>query len=191
MNYLIASGFLFVFLGCSSLKTSSNPSYEQTIQTYSDRKELYQGLENVFQIKGTLLNSEVQKAQVLKKSLAYEWSPEDIEKETRKVEENLKRETSIFVSFYSPIRKIDDLDKIHTVWKIFLDVHNKRYEGKAIKVTGVFDELLQLYPYHTRFGTPYRIVFNVPAVYIEDAPSVLTLTGALGAQTISFPALSK
>jgi hypothetical protein len=186
MKYIASVFILYAILGCSTT-TNSDPNYYDIIKKFSDRKELHQGLMNILQIQGTFLNSTVQRAQIQKKATAFQWPASDVESAMSKMEESLRSETIIFLSFYSPNPKLDDLDKIQSVWKIYLDVNNKRYEAKAVKQSGVYDEFLELYPYHTRFGTPYKIIANVPAINIEDYPSKLVITGTLGSISIDFP----
>lgn len=186
MKYISSILILFVLLGCSTA-TQSDRNYYDTVKKFSGRKELHQGLMNILQIQGTILNSTVQRAQIQKKATAFQWSTAEVESAMSKMDESLRSETTIFLSFFSPTPKLDDLDKIQSVWKIYLDVNNKRYEAKAVKQSGVYDEFLELYPYHTRFGTPYKIIANVPATNIEDYPSKLIITGTLGSISIDFP----
>lgn len=186
MKYIASFFVLIAFLGCSTA-TQSERNYYDTVKKYSDRKELHQGLMNILQIQGTYLNSTVQRAQIQKKANGFQWSTAEVESAMSKMEESLRSETTIFLSFYSPTPKLDDLDKIQSVWKIYLDVNNKRYEAKAVKQSGVYDEFLELYPYHTRFGTPYKVIVNVPAANIESYPSKLIITGTLGSISIDFP----
>lgn len=165
--------------------------YSKLVAEYSDRKELYQGFANVLQIQGTFLNSKILNAQVDRKAFSFKWESSEIQKETQKIDESLRTETVLFISFFSPTPRLDDLDKIQTVWRIFLDVNNKRYEGTAIKQSGIYDEMIEYYPYHSRFSTPYKIVFRVPAINIEDYPSRMTITGAMGSMSLEFPPMKK
>ncbi len=188
MRIIFAALMSAFLLSCSSTAERSEVDYYDLIEKYSVRKELHQGLMNILQINATYLNSKVQRSQIQKKSQAFNWTTADIESAMSKMDESLRSETVLFMSFFSPTPKLDDLDKIQSVWKIFLDVNNKRYEGKAVKQSGVYDEFLEFYPYHTRFGTPYKVIFNVPAINIEDYPSKLTITGTLGSISVDFPA---
>lgn len=188
MRFFLVVLASFVLSSCSSTSERSEVDYNSLVEKYSVRKELHQGLMNILQIHATYLNSTVQRAQIQKKSEAFKWSTADVDSAISKMDESLRSETVLFMSFFSPTPKLDDLDKIQSVWRIFLDVNNKRYEGKAVKQSGVYDEFLEFYPYHTRFGTPYKVIFNVPAINIEDYPSKMTITGTLGSITVDFPA---
>lgn len=98
----------------------------------------------------------------------------------------MKKQTEVFVSFYTPEKKHDDLHKNQTLWKIFLDAGGKRYEGKAQKVKLLTSEVQGLYPFHNRFATPYTITFPVPTTALDGKEAKLTITGSVGSVAVVF-----
>lgn len=166
-------------------------SYNTLINHYTARAEYYEGFINIFQFHATILNSDVLKAQLKKKSESYDYDSAQIKKEEEEIDKSLKAETNLFLSFFSPDPKIDDLSKAQTVWRIFLDVNNKRYQGSVKKYLAPMSDQVLLFPYHTRFSTAYVVHFNIPAIYIQDYPMQLTITGTAGSKTVSFPAMKE
>lgn len=189
-------GFLFL-AACatrevtpSGLNLMSESVYQATVEKYSDTIEVYDGLNNTITIKGTILNSQVAMAQLDQNARLFLWDQTKFAEEKKKTEDNLKKEISIFVSFYTPTRKHDDLHKSKTLWKIFLDAEGRRFEGKATKIKLLTEEVRRLYWYHGRFTTPYTLTFQVPAALVERTTSKLTITGPVGSASLNFPALA-
>ncbi len=185
---------------CSCASTPENPhglplmsesEYETNIETFTEKTQVYSGLYNVMDISGTLINSTVAQSQLDQQARLYQWDPSKMTTEKVKSDEGLNKETEIFVSFYTPERKHDDLNKNQTLWKIFLDANGRRYEGKVKKVKLLTEEIRGLYPYHNRFATPYEIVFPVSVRSIESTPVKLTVTGPIGSANLQFKPASR
>lgn len=195
MHIQLLSGLVIAFLisACSStpknsqgLVVISQSEYQKRIEPYTKKIETYQGLLNTLHLTATLLNSQVVDNQLLNQARLYQWSPEQLETEKIKAQENLNKQTQVFVSLYTPEKKHDDLHKNKTLWKIFLDSQGRRYEGKAAKVKLLTSEIQSLYPDHTRFGTPYLVTFAIPARDIESGPVKFTLTGPVDSVSLEF-----
>jgi hypothetical protein len=92
----------------------------------------------------------------------------------------------MFLSLYTPERKHDDLHKNKTLWKIFLDSQGRRYEGKAVKIKLLTNEIQAMYPEHTRFATPYLVTFPVSTKSVDGQPTKLTLTGTVSSVSLDF-----
>lgn len=125
-------------------------------------------------------------AQLEYSATLYQWDEKKFLEEKGKMESRLSKESEIFMSFFTPERKNDDLSKKNTMWKIFLDVDGKRYEGKATKIKLQLAEIEALYPYHNRFYTPYTVVFPIAMKSIERRPLEVTVTGVVGSGTLKF-----
>lgn len=193
--FLSLFGILFaVFLtSCASttvnekgLNVITKNAYDAVIDKWSDRIENYSGLNNTITVMATLLNSEVLNAQLEHNARLFQWDQDKMDEERRLLEEKAAHQTDVFVSFYSPERKWDDLYKSKTLWKIFLDVDGQRYEGKAAKVKLLTAEIQSLYSYHTSYGTPYIITFPVNTKSTDGKSVRLVFTGAIGAVTLKF-----
>lgn len=183
----------FLFLGCASTSTNSNgvqvvsqSEYEKRIDPHSKSIETYRGLLNTLHMNAVLLNSQVIDSQVLQKARLYQWNAEQLQTERNLLMQDAAKQTSVFVSLYTPDRKHDDLHKNKTLWKIFLDVQGKRFEGRAEKLKLLPNEIQALYPDHTRFATPYMVRFPVSANEIEGQPVKFTVTGTVSSATLEW-----
>jgi hypothetical protein len=170
----------------SGVNIMSEASYEAIVDKWSDHVEDYNGLNNTVTIMATLLNPEMATAQLDQNARVFQWDQITFDNEKKKLENNLGQQTEIFVSFYSPERKWDDLYKSKTLWKVFLDMNGQRYEGKVSKIKLLPREVQSLYHYHTSFATPYTISFPVSARGVDNKPARLIFTGAIGSVTLNF-----
>jgi hypothetical protein len=206
MKQLMISGstalLALFFLGCSSAQIPDRPgavagtkvdpgkAYELAIGSYSDGDAEYNGFYNNFQYKATILNSAIRSELINKQSEYYQWEHQKSLSENEKYEKEMAVETDIFLSFYTPDRRNDNLSDPKSIWRIFLDVGGQRYEAKVKKVRSLVAEIQALYPYHTRWNSPYLLSFPVATAAIENQPTTLTITGPLGVKTVHFPAKS-
>lgn len=189
-------GFFLLILNlvsCASTTTNraglnimSESAYENVIDKWSDNIENYNGLSNTMSIKATLLNNEAALAQLDQNARLFQWDQITFDNEKKNLETRLGQRTEVFVSFYSPERKWDDLYKSKTLWKIFLDVDGMRFEGKATKIKLLPREIQGLYHYHTSFATPYTVTFPVPANTLDGKTVRLIFTGSVGSAALNF-----
>lgn len=171
----------------SNLKLISESDYHQVVKNNSRGQQVYSGLYNAIDMTGVIINTAVAEAQVDQMARIYMWDASKYTQEKVKAEEKIRKESEFFVSFFTPDRKHDDLHKNKTLWKIFLDVDGKRFEGKVTKVKLLTEEIQSIYPFHNRFSTPYLIVFPIVMKQIEGSASVkLTITGPVGSSTVDF-----
>ena len=185
----------FFLIACTQCQTThNNPNltltpeseYYSAVKDATERKQIYDGFYAAFEFYATLMNTKVSRLQVDQFARIYQWSELQYSSEKSKRETDLSNLTSIFFSFYTPDRKLDDLNKSKTLWKIFLDVGGKRYEGKAEKLKTLPAELVALYPHFNRWSTPYKITFSIPTSLTEAGEAKLTLTGPAGSTTVDF-----
>lgn len=161
--------------------------YDELIQKNSAQKEIYSGLYNTLNVRATLLRPSTNQGVVQKNARLYQWNKSKYDEEVLKSQQKAQQETEIFVSFFTPEKKHDDLHKNKTLWKIFLDVNGKRYEGKAAKIKLLTTEIQAFYPEHNTFSTPYLVSFGVPANSLEKSDAKLTLTGPITSVSLDFP----
>lgn len=181
---------LLTLTACSSHQKNPPPAeptaYLDIVEKYSDKIRKYSGFYNTVDIEATVLNSKMALAQLQRQKELSQWDDVRLKEETGKFDERLNKEAEFFLSFFTPEKKNDDLSKPKSMWKIFLDVDGKRYEGKATKIKLQLAEIEVLYPYHNRFYTPYSIIFPVPMKSIDGKPMQLTLTGPVDSVTLNF-----
>lgn len=191
MKYLIALSLLAlsacatyeVTPGGRTIRTESE--YFKEIDAHSDQLTRYSGLYNLLDMQATVLNSKVREAQMDQLTRIYQWDEKKYQEEKAKNQASLNSETQIFLGFYTPERKSDNLDKPSNQWRVFMDVGGKRYDGKVTKIRVATPELTSLYPSYNRFYTPYTVTFNVPMKSIEDQPLKITVTGAVGSGVLT------
>lgn len=169
----------------------SNPghpiAYERLLEIYSAGDSEYTGFYNNFEYRATLLNTPVREAQLIKQTQYYQWDQGRVALEREKMTKELGEETKVFMSFFTPDRQNDNLTNAKSIWRVYLDVEGRRYEGKMKRLRNLLAELQALYPSHTRWTTPYEVTFPVAATAIENKASTYTVTGPLGTRTVSFP----
>lgn len=154
------------------------------IESHSAGDSDYSGFYNTFEYKATILNSIVREALVSRQAEYYKWDEPKTATELEKARQELTSETEVFLSFFTPERKNDNLADTKSIWRVLLDVGGHRYVGKVKRLRLLLAELQALYPYHTRWNTPYLVSFPVPATAVENQEMTLTVTGPLGARTV-------
>lgn len=196
MKYFLLLGLvssLLAFTACSTYEISptgraikTESEYFRVIEEHSDSTEKYSGLYNLLNIEATILNTKVLDAQTDQLTRLYLWDDVKAQEERAKVNERTSKETEVFMAFFTPDRKNDDAAKPKTVWRVFLDVDGRRFEGKVTKIKLQLSQLVALYPYHNRFYSPYQVTFPVPVKSIENSVIQMTVTGAVGSANLKF-----
>lgn len=169
----------------------SESEYSNVIENYTAQAQEYDGLQNTLEYHATLLNSQVIEAQTLRKANMLQWEKTQYDQELSSRIAKSKETTEVFVSFFTPERKNNDLARSETLWKIFLVSQDKRYVGKVEKVTLLNSEIQSLYPQHNRWSNAYIVKFPVAVNTIEDKDSEFIITGPISTKSIRFNALSK
>lgn len=182
---LVSAAVIFT-TGCATTEVTptgvsviTQSEYERILEKYTESSRRYQGFYNTLQVEATLLNTPMTKAQLEQNARLFLWNREKMDEETKKAQDRNEKQTDVFLSFYTPERKNDNLNKSQSNWKVFLDVDGKRYDGKVTKIKSILSEVQGLYPYHNRFSTPYTVTFPVPVKVIEGKPIRFTVTGSV------------
>lgn len=161
-------------------------THTEVIEKNSTGDSEFAGLYNTFELKATVLNSQVREALIQRQAEYYQWDSAQLSSEREKSLQENSSEAAVFVSFSTPERRNDNLADKKTIWRIFLDVGGKRYVGQAKKDRRLIAELQSLYPFHTRWNTPYMFTFPVAMSAIETESIKLTVTGPLGSRVLEF-----
>lgn len=193
LAFCLLLGSAFSQLSCKS-KPAPDPRldlvplsrYMDTVDAYSDRAQAYSGLFNTLDIYSTILNIRVMTGQTDQLARLYLWEKEKYDEEILKMNNHLQVESRFFVSIYTPDRKYHDLNKSKNLWKIFLDVNGRRFEGSAKKMKMLQPEIQGIYHYHTNFSTPYIVSFPVPMNEVQKFKSKMTFTGPIGSASVDF-----
>ncbi len=172
-------------------RRTSALEYEKILEKYSAGDLDYNGFYNSFGFHAAVLNSELIEATVRHQTNYYMWDKSRSESERDKLFKSAAESTSVFLSFFTPEKRNDNLSSDKSIWRILLDINGKRYVGKIKKLKTNLSELLALYPFHTRWNTPYLVSFPVSVSQAETQPARLTITGPLGSRNIDFQAKSQ
>ncbi len=169
----------------------SEEDYTKLVEGFTVSEQKYSGFYSAYQFHATILNANVQDAQLSLKAQDYKWPRETYFSEKEKVSGSLSRESKVFMSFYSPVQENDNLDSNKTIWKLWLVVDNVRYEGTASRLPGILAQHQRLYSYHSRFFTPYVLTFKIPMARTQGAAAKLIITGPIGTSEVEFPISSQ
>lgn len=146
----------------------------------------FAGLYPTFELKATLMNSDVRNALIERQGEYFQWDTSQKATEREKATQELSAETSVFLSFSTPERKNDNLADNKSIWRLFLDAGGRRYVGKAKKDRRLIAELQSLFPFHTRWNSAYLVTFPIATNAIETDSVRLTVTGPLGSRVLEF-----
>ena len=191
----VLSVLLLATLGCTSAPLEPGAAgprvttnqYEDLIMSQTQHAVQYDGFYNKFEMYATFMNSNVQTTVLQKKSDTFGWDTPTAQRERERLFQENTTQTKFFLSFYSPTPRLNDLHKGSSIWRAYLEVGGKRYDGKITKAKGKLEELNALYPFHTRWNVPFEVVFNIPLSGVEgDAHPVFVLTSSQGAATLKF-----
>jgi hypothetical protein len=164
----------------------SEKDYRHVLEKYTRDREHYDGFMMLFQYHVTLLSTEVLEAQVWQSATDLQWAREKVQVEREKVSSSASRETTLFLSFFSPDGANDNLEVTGSIWKLFLVSGGTKYEGKATRTSGHISDLQKKYPFHTRFNTAYTVTFPVPVTQVQSSSSRFIITGPVATSEVNF-----
>ncbi|MCB0365132.1 MAG: hypothetical protein H6624_10435 [Bdellovibrionaceae bacterium] len=198
-NALTAGLVLSIFLlwGCASSEIYNSGAvppvdsseYEDVLEKFTRHDRQYSGFYQTYEVKGTLLNSEVNRLILQNKGFYHQWDAEKARKEREKTIQEMSSESSFFFSFFTPERDHNDLNKGTSIWKVYLEVNGVRYDGRVVKRNDKLADLVTVYHYHNRWSTPYKVYFKIPMTAVEQASSKIVFTSSLGTTTFEFPSI--
>lgn len=180
--------FCMIFIGCASTNkanlTEIRPdslSYSELVNAHTIHTQKYAGLSNTIDIHNTFLSADLRTAIIDKKNDLFQW---DLQKKLKEQEINrnqLQKESVFFISLYTPEKQHGDLVNKKTLWNIFVDINGKRYEGKVEKVKLPYNEIISLFPHHSRYSNPYWVSFPIPTSEFAGRKFKFTMTGPVDA----------
>lgn len=190
MNHLSrALALLSLLMGAACAHTPES-HYVSVLETYSAGDEIYEGLENSFSFKATLLNRKVSEEMLRRQADFYDWSSLKIQSEQQKVDDEGLQFTEVFLSFYTPNPKDANLTDANSVWRVYLEVDGATYDAEIQRDRRKRTEIQAMFPYHSQWAFPYYLKFPIPVSQVQSRTSQLTITGPLGKRTIQFRGLS-
>ena len=194
MKLILISVICLGFAACSTTKPTgaeigpriSKDEYikKMKAKTKSDKK--YDGFYQLYEAHVTMVDSDVQSLVLQRKSDVFQWDDETAQKEREKMFQENSTETKFFLVMYTPKRKLMDLHRGNSMWKVYLEVNGQRYPAKIKKATGQLENISAVYPSLNRFSFPYEVQFSVPTSVAEESTAKFILTSALGTSEFVF-----
>lgn len=188
MKYTILLLTAFLLTSCVTETPATPDDYVKVMDSQSAGDVEYVGAYNHFNFRATLMNSLIQSAIIDRKAAFYLWDDLKKQQELALIQADNGTTTKVFLSFFTPDRRDDNLSSPKTIWALYLETPQGRYSGIAKRVRTSGTELMTLYPYHNRFTTPYMLEFPVALASTEGQSIKLTITGPLGTKTVEFAA---
>ena len=178
---------LFCFSSCTTHPHSEGRSeYLKIIRENSAGDSQFAGVYKNFEFRSTLFTRDVSLAVHKRLKQYYDWSEEETSQKLSKRMGEMNNKTKIWLSFYTPNGKNDNLSNKTSIWKIYLINQGHRYEGKPYPANANLSAAQALIPYHSRWTTPYYVDFPIPTDELSG-PVQLIITGPLGRREVTFP----
>ena len=197
LTRILKASALFIFWGCLGLiscTTHPHPQghgeYHRIIENHTAGDKQFSGLYHNFEFRGTILTQEVSQAIHHRMGRFYDWSEKEAQEKLHQRMGELAESTKVWLSFFTPERRNDNMAHKKSIWKIYLYVNGKRYEGRARKANMNFEEAKALFAYHSRWATPYFLEFPLPTALIQGVSLRLVITGPMGPPGSPVPLLN-
>lgn len=189
--FLKAFVLSLLFTACASqppLNTQLDPSwqtpdmgnYKSLIRKNTLQEKKYDGFYNKFDISMTKLNQDLRIKQLKIKANYSQWTKEAADKERHKLVDSMAKETVFFVSSFTPMRELNNLNMKDVGWAASLEVDGQKYLGKFSAYGNKPYKLETLYEHHTIWHKGFLLKFPVPTAEVENKPMVVTLTSPFG-----------
>lgn len=177
----------FLITSCATHPHSEGrDEFIEQIEKHSAGDKQFSGVYEQFEFKATLLNERVSRLLHERLKLYYDWSQTESEQKLQERLSGIQDKTKLWLSFFTPDRKDDNLANTNTIWKIYLVANGQRYEGVVTKANLNYSEAQALFHYHNRWATPYQVEFPIPSRQIEGTSPQLIITGPLGRREVYF-----
>ena len=160
--------------------------YLKIIRENSAGDTQFAGVYENFEFRSTLFTRKVSLAVHKRLKQYYDWNEEENSQKLSKRMEEMNSKTKIWLSFYTPSGKDNNLSNKRSIWKIYLFNQDRRYEGKPYPANTNLNAAKALIPYHSRWTTAYYVDFPVPTDQLQS-PVKLVITGPLGRREVIFP----
>lgn len=170
----------------TGLNLMSEREYEKVLERFTHHEQQYKGLYNTMDVTATLIVPSVAHAELEQKARIYQWDRAKFQAESNKLNDELRTQTQVFMSFYTPEHKNDDLQKLGTQWRVYLEAGGRRWEGKVAKIKTPTAEIQGIYPYHVRFSTPYLVTFPTAANTVAKESARFIVTGPVGLMALDY-----
>ena len=118
---------------------------------------------------------------------AFLWSEEQYNQKKQELNDKKKTSSLVFLSYFAPERKVDDLSAKATLWRMFLDMNMQRTLGTAMKSNSNIEDVTAQYPKHSAWSTAYEITFPLSIYDVQKEKIDFIITSRVGSSTKTFP----
>ena len=185
-------GFLSL-IACSHLSDTAESglprfsgSYLSAVSALTQSGQAYQGVNNLYQVRVTMLTSSLVARQIDQRKALYGWDNKKMEEESAKARQQFSTETRFFLSFFSPEGSHSNLTDKTSLWRFLLQTGTQRVVGEPKAIRTPLADIQSEYPDHDRFSLPYMIHFPVPLSATEAGDVTFIMTGPLGNEEFVF-----
>lgn len=179
---------LFFSYSCTTRSPSSDSStsYLPLIRAEVQTQKSYDGLTNTMESSLVFLTPELRQAQIHELARTYGWSFEKTNEEKSKNLESTSSQVVFFLAFYSPEKKLNQLEKVKSPFHIFLEADGKRYAAQIKRTKQPTFELKKLYPFLSQWHIPYEVAFPLPLENLKEKEFSFEIAGPGGHQVFKF-----
>jgi len=174
------------FFSCASRTFQSQELYSKALEKSSRNEKTYEGFSSTMQSDITFFDANFVEAQVLFKSEIYGWDQDRIRSQMATDMAETKQKTRAFLAFYTPERRLNQLARAQSPWRVFLDVEGKRIQAEIKRNRTPPAELRLLYPNMSRWHIPYDLTFNIPSAFLSGKTFTIQIAGPVGQQIFTF-----
>ncbi len=167
----------------------TDSQYSELLSNHTRRAEHYDGFNNLYNIKVTILNTKVYSAVIDRVRFFKQYGSLEAQKEREKTYQKMSTETHFFVSYFSPQKGLTRLDRGDSLWKLYLDVNGRRVKAQIIKYPSIKQQTRALFPHHSRWSKGYLVKFRTPTNLSENHSAKLIMSSSAGSSVFTFPAL--
>ncbi len=154
--------------------TSSEQAYQQILNRWTRRAEIYNGFDSRVFLAGTIQSLSFRKARIKRVARFRGMSPVEIEKAWEKEREEYFKNVEILIAVHVNERRFDDFSRSDSIWRIVLETENGvvfPFSVKRLRRPTV--TMRVLYPYIDEFWSVYRISFSWPSSEDQKVPAEL------------------
>jgi hypothetical protein len=197
---LAVFGVLMMLFGCRHVRVprigepapvndddAREAAWQETLTKYSDRAQIYDGLDTRLFCAGTWQSPFFADARVTRLAEFQRVPPDTIPGLIEAERARLANATEVFLAFHVNEPKHDDFDRYNSIWKITLIACGKVYPSTSVSRVGRASlNLRAIYSYVDTFWVAYRVRFPMPEG-CNDEKILVQIASTLGHAGLEFP----
>lgn len=147
----------------------------------------YRGLDLLFDINVTFLNTTIREDNLKKKSQYMMWSPSEAQDEASKFNLEKVNKSKFFVTMYSINKKLNQLHLKASDWTAAVILSDGSLHKGTIKLhQNLKDHNSVFYPHVESWDKSYMVTFDVPTTKLSEEAFIFDLTSPRGSARFQF-----